>query len=336
MLRGSLLALTACALGGASTSPAPEAAGACLTVQSKVTFPVVLGRSRLQNQTLDGGAEVVLRVPPGETLWMLPKGVQWHGDPAPGGDGPMNPDATRPDDAAVAREPESRQESLGGPDDPLLPRLAWKCNQFCDSLRTLPEGALWHCDLGPSAMASENGGDDPDPGETEKSPEWKCHRFCDSLRKLPKGVLWHCSLGPGPTTSPGSHAAPIGDGDPRDGPAPPDATRRSIPHFPVWMGFVEAAGRGGAGAAAAREPESRQESLGGPGETGDAVETDDMVLGIGDSMVAGVRLSGGELAADGPCLRVVLEGCKRECHRSQAFFVYRPVSHPILFVGLTG
>jgi len=219
MLRGSLLALTACALGGASTSPAPEAAGACLTVQSKVTFPVVLGRSRLQNQTLDGGAEVVLRVPPGETLWMLPKGVQWHGDPAPGGDGPMNPDATRPDDVAGTHA------------------------------------------LGSHVAAAD------------------------------------------------SAIPPIGDGDHRDGPALPDPRRPYIPSSPVWMGFVEAAGGGGAGAAVTKKPESgRQESLGGPGETGDAVETDDMVLGIGDSMVAGVRLSGGELAADGPCLRVVLEG----------------------------
>ena len=138
----------------------------------KVMFPVVLGRSRLQNQTLDGGAEVVLRVPPGETLWMLPKGVPWH--VLPRGDGRMNPDATRPDD-------------------------------------------------------------------------------------------------------------------------------------PVWTGFVEAAGGGGAGAAAAEEPESRKESLGGPGETGDAVETGDMVLGIGD-------FRGNHLSSTTCLTQVLLNKCEQLCN----------------------
>ena len=48
MLRDSLLALTACALGGASSSPAPEAAGACLTVQSKARRPPTLPQTPRQ------------------------------------------------------------------------------------------------------------------------------------------------------------------------------------------------------------------------------------------------------------------------------------------------
>jgi len=278
MLRGSLLALTACALGGASTSPAPEAAGACLTVQSKVTFPVVLGRSCLQNQTLDGGGQVVLSVPPGETLWMLPRGLRWQCEPKLPGD------------------PGSRPSPVPAPAPPVLRRGR---EDYEVPLLPLPP-------LRPS------------PGDAAGAPA-----------PAPGHHVGHIPISPG-------------DNHYNHHPSPPDPTRPSHPPSPLWMGFVEAAGGSGAGAAAARE------GLGGPGETGDAVETGgpvscagcpgcpgcpgwpagwpakpsaretgdavgavetgDMVLGLGDSMVAGVRLAGGNPAPDGPCLRVVLEG----------------------------
>jgi len=80
MARGSLatLAAFACGLRGAASLVPGAPGGACLTVQSAVAVPVVLARSCLENQTLDGGATVSLNVSVNETLWVVPAGAEWN------------------------------------------------------------------------------------------------------------------------------------------------------------------------------------------------------------------------------------------------------------------
>ena len=69
------------------TGSPPTLAAACLTVRNDAEAPLLLARSGLENETLAGGAQLSLNLSANETLWVVPRGADWHGKDEAGSPG---------------------------------------------------------------------------------------------------------------------------------------------------------------------------------------------------------------------------------------------------------